>query len=176
MHGYLFYITANNTISVMSFSGGGWQNSATELLQSGFANHIAALRSPDLSVTFVPGGQNLNVEVPDSNSSIPELLLFYENQSGNISSLLLNVVPGPQFPSHQWKDISTDLYSSQPDVNFGSPFNSVLARQDPRGFGQTPISTTPSTNQSTNAHVRTVLYDSFGSDSGSNSNNIVFFR
>lgn len=158
-------------------SGGGWQNNATELLQSGFANHIAAPRSRDLSVTIVPRGQNLNVEVPVSNSSIPELLLFYENQSGNISSLLLSVVPGPQLPSHQWEDISTSLYSSQPDVKFGSPFNnSVLARQDPRGFGQTPVSATPPINQSTNAHVRAVFYDSSGSNSGPNSNSIVFFR
>ena len=169
----LFYITGNNRLSVIGFSPGGWQKNETEISNSGLSDHIASASSRDLSVTFVPGGQNLNIEVPNTNHSVPELLLFYENQNGSVSSLLLEVIPRTQPPSHRWKDISNALYSSQPDVSFGSPFSSVLASQGLRSYGGVVTNQPAALNGSISTFVRAIFYDMNGSDRSSGGNVVI---
>ena len=155
----LFYITANNSLTVIGFSSGGWQKNEMEISKSGLSNYIASSSSRDLSVTFVPGGQNLNQNISNTTHSLPELLLFYGNQNGSASALLLEVIPGLQAPSHQWRDISNVLYSSQSGVSFGSPFSSVLAWQGPQNFAAVSTNEPATPNATVTTFIRVIFYN-----------------
>ena len=170
----LFYIKTDNSLSATSLTDGGWHKNETELVQSGLAGSIAAAGSRDLSVTFVPGGQSLNEALPDTNDTIPQLLLLYENQKNVVSALRLEIAPGG-IRSHHWKDVSNDLYSSQPNVTFATPFSSILAWQGRLDLGS--IATTQvqpaRPNDTINTYIRAMFYNSNTSGQDSTDNMVI---
>ena len=159
----LFYVTSSNLLAMKVSTSTGWRDlDDEEVADSGFSGRSVASDTRSLSVSFTPGGQALEAAPSNFTGVFPELLLFYENEKNNITAATMTVKLGTGSSTHQWKDISHDLYSSLPQVDFISPFTSSLVALPPTDtlFGLRPQSTA-SNNSDTNSTtiVRAAFWD-----------------